>query len=130
MVNFSRLGEYTNATFPAFDAANDYTIIANNKTGNFDVITYFNMTKNLEETNLKVQFTRVVNWNYGVPDTFFTIENKTHSLYTGYYNLVGMSSFSNFTGRAIGYTAKVLAIGGALFDPLGMTKLLKLWSYT
>lgn len=130
MVNFSRLGEYTNSSFSDADNPAEYTIISNNKTGNYDVVTYFNISKTINDTNLKVQFTRVVNWNYGDPDVFYTIENKTHYMYTGWYNNTGWTGFTNWTGRFIGTSAKVLAVGGALFDPTGFTKIIKLWSYT
>ena len=130
LVNFSRLGEYTNSSFITHKVPQDYQFISNNKTGNFDIISYLSINKTLNETNLAVNFTRVVNWNYGDPKVFYTIDNTTRYIYTGWYDNKGFTDFTKFTGQAISNTVKILVIGGVLFDPLGFTQLIKVWSYT
>jgi hypothetical protein len=105
LVNQSRLGEYTSTTWPDYDTPADYEIIENNKTGNFDVITFMQINDTVFENDMEIKFTRVVNWNYGVPDTFYTIDNVTHTIYTGFYNNTAWTGFSNSTGYYIGLSA-------------------------
>lgn len=125
MVNFSRLNEYLSVLFPSYTLGDQYTIISNNKTGNFDVKAYMSFKDSIAESLLDIKFSRIVNWNYGDPADFYTIQNKTYSFYTGWYD-IGFTQFSKMVGMVTARVAKVLIIGGTLFDPHGMTKIIKL----
>lgn len=130
MVNFNRLGEYTDSKFSQFTIPTNYNLIGNFKTGNFDVISYFDIGNTISESSLDVTFTRIVNWNYGDPAVFYTIDAKKHTIVTGWYDVTWMSAISEFTGEFISIAAKSMTVGSVLFDPKGFTMLLKLWSYT
>jgi len=125
LVNFSRLNEYLNVSYPGYKTPDQYQLISNNKTGNFDVVAYLAFNSSIAESELNVQFTRVVNWNYGDPTDFYTIKNITYSQYAGWYD-TSISEATRVCAIVIGVIAKVLIIGGSLFDPNGMTKIIKL----
>ena len=43
------------------------------------MVAYLAFNSSIAESELNVQFTRVVNWNYGDPADFYTIKNVTYS---------------------------------------------------
>lgn len=129
-LNYSRLAEYAEATWTGYTTPTDYTIVSFNKTGDYDLMIYFNMDSPFNGSLLNIKMTRVINWNFGDPAVFYSILNDTTSVYAGFYNNTGWSGFTQSMGNFMATSSKVLVIGGLLFNHEYMFRLLKLWYFT
>lgn len=129
-LNYSRLGEYAQASFADLTTPENFTVLSYNRTGKYDLMVFFKVQNPLNFTQLDLKINRVINWNYGNPTDFYSILNETTTIYTGFYNDSRWFNFSNKTASFFSKASKFLVIGGFLFNHEYMFNLLKLWSYT